>query len=198
MSNEVRGEETILGQQEEGEAETFNPFDDLTESFNPGTVLKVTGSDGLPTQVVPEHASDIPELSPETLVCMGDFSEFFGQNGIQRYAPEDVEQLPDGSYVVKLNPNVYVVPKRLPCVHYVRQVTQLDANPEIKYHARLCALRRSTSGAFMNLSDVAMWACNQREPRDIASERKHIDAFDQQKIQQGAARMFGSIFGPMK
>lgn len=200
-NNEANPEETLVPASDADSDDTFNPFDDFNDAYSPGTILKVTASDGLPTQVVPETDSDIPVLSTKTLICMGDFSQFFGtwEGGHHlRFEPDAVEQLFDGRYVLKDNPAKVVVPKRQPCAHYARQVTQLEANPQAREHVRLCTARRTTTGAFMTVANVAMWACTMREPRDFESERECIDAFDKQKMQQGAEREYGSIFGPVR
>jgi hypothetical protein len=224
---------------EEGETE-FRPFDEIAEDFSPSVIMKVIASDGLPTQAVPDGQSvDIPELSPETLVCMGDFSEFHSapfivyetfveeREGVSYlkdselqvrvekahggvvfllvdtvFKPEQVERDGVGRWRLKwftlpdFKGEVY--PKREPCHHYVRQVTQFDQNPQAKAHIRLCAARRTTEGTFMTLRDTAMWACSMREPRDLVSEEKYIESFDSEKVEQGKQRVYLSIFGNPK
>lgn len=240
--DEASHDETVIESPEGGGETEFRPFDEIAESYSPSVIMKVTAADGLPTQFVSNAEEvDIPELSPETLVCMGDFSEFTLENpganilaeidnradksflagtSIEVVPANRYEGQPEGDSYCSLVDRKYllsevyrdeigvwyvkgtrerVYPKREPCKHYVRQVTQLDLNPKSKVHFRLCAARRTTEGAFMTVRDIAMWACSMREPRDLASEEKYIDSFDEQKMKEGATREYASIFGnPVK
>ena len=162
------------------------------------------GADGLPTQVAEPGSgmSDIPSLSTETLVCMGDFSSFvirddFGT--IQKtYSSADQDRegrwWAEGQGEFGSMKRVQVEPVRPPCKHYVRQVTQFDKNPEAKDHLRLCSARRTTEGTFMTLKDIGMWACSMRSPRDPESE-KLITEFDLLKMKQGKTRELYPIKG---
>lgn len=244
--NEAKHDETVIGTAEDsgdGEHE-FHPFDEVSESYSPSVIRKVTAADGLPTQAVQNaDATDIPELSPETLVCMGDYSEFYGDKIVvvpacteerddvlylkgsdlqvvkseiglilkdNTFRPDQVERViwrsePSGNSAIvewelkwpisTSGHRPRLEPKRHACSHYVRQVTQLDMNPKNKVHFRLCAARRTTEGTFMTVRDIAMWACSMREPRDLASEAKYIDSFDEQKMKEGRNRVYASIFG---
>jgi hypothetical protein len=190
----------------ENAEEDFSPFDDLGDEYNPGPIIKVEASDGMPTQYVPDTESDIPVLNPETLVCMGVFDEFVlrGPRGeiVQRWKPEEVTRSPNGTwYVPKTDLNdvaralfrpaepMPVEPIRPPCQHYVRQATQFDYNPQAKAFARLCSARRTTEGTFMSVGNRGMYACDMRYPRDLASE-KMLDDFDKKKIEQGKKRVY--------
>lgn len=197
-------EETLVPRSpEEGEADSFRPFDEFAEGYQPTAIPRTTGPDGLPQHVDPGYrGEDIPPLSTENLVCMGDFSSFVQRDSFGRVRlktePEKVQQMPDGKWYRNAGTDEEpfleeVEPIRPPCVHYARQVTQLEKNPEHRLHARLCTARRTTSGAFMDLGDLAMWACSMRSPRDLDSE-KTIKEFDDAKIEQGANRAFHSIF----
>jgi len=211
--NEADESETVvpLTPSESVADDDFNPFDDLTDGYSPQPIRKMIAADGLPTQVAEDVKSDIPALSKDTLVCMGDFSSFVVRKTsgevVLSVSPDRVTQTSSGKYVCSLTeeeqskfPNtkrfdvVPVEPIRKPCVHYVRQLTQLELNPEHKHLSRVCAARRTTEGTFMGLSNIGMFACSMREPRDLKSEQL-LDTFDEKKIQQGASREFHSIFG---
>jgi hypothetical protein len=144
--------------------------------------------------------SDIPSLSTETLVCMGDFSRFVLRDDYGKIQEtfETAEQDRYGRWWVArtggIDGRAEVEPLRPPCIHYVRQVTQFDKNPELKDHLRLCAARRTTEGTFMSLKDIGMWACSMRSPRDLESE-KLITEFDLLKMQQGRNRQLYPIKG---
>lgn len=189
-------ETTVPLRSAEGGEEDFSPFDDLQEQFKPSEIQKVLAEDGLPTQVAPDAGkSDIPPLSPKTLVCMGDFSSFVERHpdgSISAcHSPEEVYRRDDGGWCTK--GGISVEPIRLPCRHYVRQMTQLPENPENQLILRLCSARRTTEGAFMSVSDLAMWACTMREPRHWESEEL-LDDFDHKKVRQGIRREHRSIF----
>lgn len=230
-ADEATEEETTVGAVPSEDAEEeFSPFDETSESFSPSVIRKAKGPDGLPTQIPPPGSgmSDIPPLSTDTLVCMGDFSSFAIRDafGVVLRRFETAVQDSEGSWWAAVRDSecvelfgrmkitlgekgsfqhrevksylgtyfVQVEPHRPPCKHYVRQVTQLDKNPEHKDHLRLCAARRTTEGTFMTLKDVGMWACSMREPRHPESE-KLIQEFDLLKMQQGERRELYSIKG---
>ena len=88
---------------------------------------------------------------------------------------------------------VQVEPVRPPCVHYGRQQTQADFNPEVRVQLRVCTARRSTEGAFMGLRDLAMWACELRDPPRLEC-LDELDKFDEMKMKQGLKREAHSIF----
>lgn len=112
MSNEEEQRDSappgdvVVEEEEDAEAkhddEDWSPFDEVQEEFKPGPILKVTAADGLPTNYALPAESDIPVLSPETLVCMGDFSKFvlrgiFG-DVVAEFEPADVECSPSGRW----------------------------------------------------------------------------------------------------
>lgn len=98
-------DDTVVASEDDGEEE-WSPFDEIQDDFKPRPIPKVTAADGLPTNFAPVVESDIPELSPETLVCMGRYDKFVvrGQFGdiIASFEPEDVKRAPDGSWRVPL------------------------------------------------------------------------------------------------
>ena len=202
---------------EEHADDEFHPFDEMREEYKPTRTQKVMGDDGLPTQDAEVIDGDIPILSTDTLVCMGDFSLFVRRDSLGRvrpgeeYEPVDVIRVPNGKWYLKYEVEnagreghkgekelQEVVPLRPACKHYVRQMGQGGDNPNMKVHYRLCAARRTTEGAFMTVRDTGLWACSMREPRDVASEERRLEKFDEMKIQQGATRVSHSIFGNPK
>lgn len=189
-------EEAAESEQEDdsSESDEFSPFEELADEFSPSKIVTTTGPDGLPMQSAPEAGvSDIPVFSCETLVCIGDFSQFHDREG-QVY-DKALVTYHSGAY--RLEDNRQVTPKRLPCVHYVRQMVQFEHNPEVKMIARLCSARRDRQGAFMSVRDRAVWACDMRNPPDLESQRL-LDEFDEKKLKEGRERTFDSIFGKAK
>jgi hypothetical protein len=209
MSNDPVGpgeppEECVVPDEEADD--DWSPHDELHDAFKPGPIKKIIAADGLPAPVVDATQSDIPALSLETLVCMGDFSAFVerDENGIeeQRHEPKDVKRYPSGQWYVEVELQMAgyvetqqypVEPIRPPCKHYARQLTQFSANPENQKMLRLCTARRDTAGAFMAVDDLAMWACDLREPRHVQSESL-MTAFDDKKIKQGKERELLPMF----
>ena len=190
-------EEAAESEQEDdsSESDEFSPFEELADEFSPSKIVTTTGPDGLPMQSAPEAGvSDIPVFSCETLVCIGDFSKFHDREG-QVY-DKALVTYHSGAYRLKED-NRQVTPKRLPCVHYVRQMVQFEHNPEVKMIARLCSARRDRQGAFMSVRDRAVWACDMRNPPDLESQRL-LDEFDEKKLKEGRERTFDSIFGKAK
>ena len=199
------------------EAETeFHPFDDVTDAFGePEQGRYVEGPDSMPAQVSQATESDVPALSPKTLVCMGDYTSFVCDLRGKRFffAAENVRRHANGAWCVSAElfwevavealPNstkedflrryekdgCAVQPLRPPCEHYVRQMTAFKFNAQHQSVARLCAARRTTEGTFMGLSDTGVYACDMRRPRDLESERL-LDEFDARKVREGAQREF--------
>jgi len=194
-------EETALDHTEgSADAETeFHPFDEVDEDFQPGPAMRVMGPDGIPQTVDTTTESDIPALSVESLVCMGDFSKFVTRdewgNIVAAFEPSDVHRMPNGKWVL-LDDGVVreeVFPIRPQCRHYVRQLAPFHMNAAHKMQYRLCAARRTTEGTFMTVRDSGMYACDMREPRDAESV-KQLDEFDTLKIKQGKERTLLPMF----
>lgn len=215
-ANEVSPEETEIHKPElddSPEDAEWNPFEETDDDFKPTRVKVVKAEDGLPTQAVDGTTDDdIPPLSPETLVCMEDTSEFVIRDDYMqitnRFKPSEVERKPNGKYYLKAGVHkvgvsevqtseqdpIEVQPIRPRCAHYVRQMGQGSLNSAMKEHYRLCSARRTTEGAFMSVRNQALWACTMRSPRDPDSEEK-LEDFDEKKIAEGAQREYYSIFG---
>jgi len=212
---EAQPDEAVLERVEEDDADhEFEPFDELDEEFQP-TITYGAQADGMPGNSVPETHSDIPALSVETLVCMGDFSKFVVRDEwgevFAEFQPHEVERAPNGLWRVPLDlaterledsarfvvrkhgGHAQVEPIRKPCKHYVRQMNQFEMNAAHRVVYRLCAARRTTEGTFMTVRDRGIWACDMREPRHLESE-KFIDDFDELKIKQGRERVYLDMF----
>jgi hypothetical protein len=197
--DEAEMEETVVEESDDAD-EDFHPFDEVREDYKPSEIKKVIAEDGLPTNHAPVQNNDIPPLSPDTLVCMGDYSQFVQRDKwgeiTRTLTPSEVKRAPNGEYYV-LNTQTKirnkVEPIRPPCKHYVRQMVSFEFNADHDSIKRLCSARRTTEGAFMTVKDTKVSACDMREPRHVDSE-KLLDEFDEKKVKQGQDRTFSSIF----
>jgi hypothetical protein len=196
----------------------FHPFDEIDEDFRPTPAVHVLGADGLPLTVDQTTASDIPALSVKSLICMGDFSKFVLRDEwghvCAEFVRSEVTRMPNGKWTVSggvarrvdgvkaiigvpaEGEPVEVEPIRPQCRHYVRQKTSFALNAQHSQFSRLCSARRTTEGAFMTVRDVAVGACDMREPFDAESS-KVLDEFDALKIEQGTSRELLPIFQGM-
>jgi len=192
----------------------FHPFDEVYDAYQPGPAKRTIGADGLAETLDTTSESDIPALSTESLVCMGDYSRFVSRDSwgriLAEFEPSEVRRMPNGRWSVaaallkersqgelggyaRESELMSVEPVRPQCRHYVRQKGTFHLNAAHKKYYRLCAARRTTEGTFMTVSDSGMYACDMREPYDVASAAL-IDDFDQLKIAQGAKREHLPIF----
>ena len=106
VRDDAPAQETEVPREDSGDGEEdFSPFDEVDEDFKPGPMHLELGSDGLPRQIDQTTESDIPALSKETLVCMGDYSKFVIRNRwgsiIAEFEPMDVDRSPTGWWRVK-------------------------------------------------------------------------------------------------
>ena len=93
-----------------------------------------------------------------------------------------------------------VKPIREKCCYYMRQVFANQAQPDptaigsrtLYVH---CTRRRSVGGAFMSLSDEAIYACDHRDPPDKTSVDRDLDAFDQKRLRERPDRTLVAMFG---
>lgn len=207
--------ESTLEPSEDAESE-FQPFDEVFGDFTPSAIRKNIAADGLPTQVDEGMNSTIPPFNPKTLVCMGDFSSFVIRDdfGEILFSTTEARRTVDGVWihtitaedlktsevqdaledrVLEVGHLIEVRPLRPPCAHYVRQLGDMDLNPEHRTMNRLCAARRTTEGTFMSVRDFGLYACDMREPGDPQTT-KLLDDFDKNKIVEGAKRVHHSIF----
>ncbi len=97
------GDCVIEEESEESETE-FHPFSELDEDFKPGPAVRIMGEDGLPVTVDQTATSDIPALSTESLICMGDFSKFVIRDEwgdvVAEFSPSFVSRAPSGQWRV--------------------------------------------------------------------------------------------------
>lgn len=107
---------------------------------------------------------------------------------------------PSGSHIIA-SPRKYwfVRPLRPRCKHYKRQVFAHDGIAKGDYgHClvfRNCTIRRSVGGAFMSLRDEAMYACDYRDPPDLGSVEKYLDAPDRKKLNERPDLVLVPLFG---
>ena len=85
---------------------------------------------------------------------------------------------------------VPVRPRRPKCVHYKRQLFNVDGmdceKPGSKHQFANCTARRSNGCAYMSLNQQAVFACDYRDPPDDASCAKYMDSFDQKRLRDKA------------
>ena len=87
-------------------------------------------------------------------------------------------------------PSGYVIPVRMRrerCANWKRQIMANDDVPnpdEFGHFLRFynCVARRSVGGANMTLRDEAVYACDYRDPVDMASTEKYLDGFDRERL----------------
>jgi len=118
-------------------------------------------------------------LTPDGDPVKVDFLSRYKPDGTERvrrtFKPEEVKRL-WGVTVVPGAPGCWlpVRPKRERCSHYCRQVFSNDSQPDPARDGhqivfRVCKARRSNGGAFMSLSNEAVYACDFRDPPDNSS-----------------------------
>lgn len=168
---------------------------EIAESFtNEPTPYAIDPADSLPRPVITTQYAEAPPLHPDTFLCMMDASEFFDSRG-RSFAPEDVDRLPDGSYVLKERRGIFrrlvtVVPKRRPCVHYARQHVDLEDDKDRSVVVRLCTARRTDMGEFLSVGNSQVFGCSLRNPHDMASEMR-MDAKDQELVETAERKAKG-------
>lgn len=201
---------TVTAEESQEAEQEFRPFDEVHDNFQEERIMMVEQADGMPSPGTGDTESTIPVLSPETLICMGDFSKFVMRDILGRICAEwkrsDVGRHPNGGwYAAKKDAIVLegheaprgeyiqVQPLRPPCQHYGRQLFDFEENPEHQVVYRLCSARRTTEGTFMSVRDIGVYACDLRKPRDVESER-HLDDFDKKKVEEGRERDHTQMF----
>lgn len=84
----------------------FHPFDEVYDAYQPGLAKRTIGADGLAETLDTTSESDIPALSTESLVCMGDYSKFVCRTHwgdiVATFEPSEVERAPDGRWRIPL------------------------------------------------------------------------------------------------
>lgn len=156
-------------------------------------------SDGMPHPSIPYSLkqAQAPDLLPETFVCMADTSVFVrrGQWGeiVARFEPDSVERAPDGRYRVAMKSLLFgvsyveVEPLRPVCKHYARQLTDVQDDPDFRFVARLCTLRRAEDGEYLSLRDSQVLACELRSPPDPESAAQ-LDTSDAERVARARAK----------
>lgn len=111
--------------------------------------------------------------------------------------------------VVVTNGYLFVRLRRERCRYYKRQcyfmqrIVTLEGKGGKKI-ARNCTIRRSIGGAFLSVSDEAIYACDYRDPPDEYSTEKYLDAPDRVRLDSGDPEMVplfggaGGIFASKK
>jgi hypothetical protein len=152
--------------------------------------------DGMPRPVAPASVklAQAPLLLPETFVCMADTSKFVVRDMdgeiTRTFEPSEVERAPNGRYRVRtgwltsllLTKWTEVEPIRPVCKHYARQLSDVQDDPDFRFVARLCTLRRAEDGEFLSVRDSQVFACELRSPRDLNGSTKQLDDFDDNQI----------------
>lgn len=164
-----------------------------------------------------------PVFTEENFVCIADTRAFvirddWGQV-MARFEPDEVEHTPNGDYRVPTElalervgdnsllgviaggtslgrrPWTSVQPVRPTCRHLIQRLNPpgVNQNLTLGWLERHCSVRRTTSGAFLRLTDEAVRACSAREPYDVESSAL-ITRFNAIKIDQGRARTYHSLF----
>jgi len=203
MTDSERGDNGIFGDRPDEEIYEAFPQRPMAYGMDP--------TDGMPRPAVSSALKDAyaPPLTPATLVCMADTSEFVRRDewGVvtHRWDPKHVERMPNGKWrarakdatpryplprwkLMRCTGYVTVEPIRPQCRHYARQMTDFQDDPEAKFVARLCTARRNSEEGFLSVRDAQVFACELRVPSDHAS-RENIDAFDEKKIALGEERL---------
>lgn len=93
---------------------------------------------------------------------------------------------------------VVVRPVRERCKHYKRQMFSNDDQPDVNTPGhyivfRNCTVRRSVGGAFMSVSNEAVYGCDYRDPPCPGSSSR-IDKADENILRQGAERQMVPLF----
>lgn len=115
----------------------------------------------------------------------------YDDDGIERtrltFEPKEVVQRGGIRCVIQKDELWPVRPRRECCKFYRRQVFAHDGTlPGDKGHKlvfRNCMMRRSIGGAFMSVSNEAVYACDYRDPPDPDAVKEHLDDFDQDKLE---------------
>jgi hypothetical protein len=178
-------------------------------------IIGTSPIDGLPMQVPPPMEIDrAPRLTEETLICMADKRSYVRRDSftgevLQTYAPEEIEETESGIPAVLYGDSeptfearrsgievIYwkkkwyfvVEPIRPVCAHYFRQHSDLAMARDRRFVQRACLAQKNDEGEFYTLRDQAVYACTLRSPRHPASEKEHLDHFDEQLITEARAR----------
>ncbi len=198
--------------------ELAEAFGEPRPTFVGGQYTQATES--LPQQVDDGDVADAhaPPFTASNQCCHADRSAFVVRDErgrvVRTFAPSDVKRDPDGRFRAEVEAwqasndahsprlvrlTLVVEPKRIECRHLVRQLKPLTPTERLTGHYsygwmhRYCAARRSTAGAFLDLTDQEMAACSLREPYDEASASR-LDAFDDKLQHRSENREYTEMF----
>jgi hypothetical protein len=191
------GEADPFVEKEDPEAgDSFDLHTELTEAFGEPKLAYEGGEYTQATGELPKPLDDgdvadahAPPFLRENQCCIADRSAFVtrSERGVitRTFKPEEVTLDPDGTYRV-LDADGHIVaevePLRRECEHFVRQLTPPTPTERLTgvkkgWVRRYCAARRSTAGAFLEMTDSHMGACSMRKPFDAATAQI-LDDFD--------------------
>ncbi len=168
------------------EVEAPKITDALYDGFrNEPSAIGMDPTDGLPRQVVshPYEDAQAPPLEPGSMVCMADTSSFVVRDewGVvaQQFPEEAVERMPNGAYRTRSDTGLHlrVEPIRPQCKYYARQYVPFPEELSHRMVMRLCTARRDDEGEFLDMGNVAIYACELRSP-SIGSGAELIDEAD--------------------
>lgn len=197
---------------EEGE-DGFDFDDEMTEAFGKPSHTFYGGHYTTDAEAMPHLRDDgdvadahAPPFLRENQVCIADRTRFVvrGDHGeiVSEHPPSAVTRYPDGEYRARMEGKqtlLRVEPIRRECVHYVRQIEPPAPSDVVTgklkrgWMNRYCAARRSTSGAFMVLTNRAMSACSLRDPYDAESQAR-LDEFDDTAEERSRDRVHLDMF----
>ena len=132
--------------------EVNRPNTTIYDQYQPATAVWSLGQDGLPIEHDPPGDPGVPALLPENMTCLAQ--------------PEKGDQ-----------------PPLPPCKYYKRQLIPGTEGDGRKYMRRMCTHpgMATLSGAYLDLSESAMYGCEMRDPMDIESVRD-LDARDARTV----------------
>jgi len=123
------------------------------------------------------------------------------ENERLQYDPNVVERRFGKLVAVCQRGFVPVRPIRERCAHYGRMVMGNQAKPDPSEFGhqiifRNCSARRSVGGAYMTVSNEAVYACDYRKPADPSSSEKYLDGPDRKRLasEPELVPLFGGIF----
>lgn len=192
----------------------LRPVEAINQAFSPGPIpFGPSADDGMPAPSIQGNLPLAPALSPKTMVCMADTSEFVIRSKrwggvVARFKPSVVERAENGDYYVDVptaigcstpwrvivrmvdwrTGRVPVEPVRPQCKNLARQMTDFQDLGDHQFVERLCVARRDSDSFFLSVRDGQYHACELRSPADPVGVVL-LDRFDALKIKQGADRL---------
>jgi len=118
-----------------------------------------------------------------------------------RFEPDLVQVIWGRQFVTREDGTIIPVrARREKCLNYKRQVFANDDEPDPeapghRVYFTNCTVRRSVGGAFMSLSNQAIYACDYRDPPDPGTVAQHLDSFDRKRVVDRPDLTFIPLFG---